>query len=384
MSTKYQFLIEAVIRERRSPAVVARENGVSPSWLYKLLARYRVEGEMAYLPRSRQPHQFATQIPFEVEEKIVMLRKQLSEEGFDAGAATLHWHLAKDLESVPSITTIWRTLKRRGFITPQPKKRPRSSFISFCADLPNECWQSDFTHWALSDGTDVEILNFIDDHSRLCVASVALAVTKTTDVVATFHSAADKYGLPATILTDNGRVYTARNVNGQVAFELELKALGIDVRHGKPYHPTTQGKVERFQQTLKQYLRQQPPATSIKELQRQVDAFVEYYNSRRPHRSLERRTPQEVYDARIKARPDGIDAGVHYRIRVDRVDKRGAVTLRYNSKIHHIGIGAAHKQQRVVMLIADRKIRVLNLVTGELLRSFELDPTRDYQPRRSG
>jgi len=99
-----------------------------------------------------------------VEDEVVLLRKQLVDEGFDAGARTIDWHLSKRRSDVPSISTIWRILARRGFIEQEPNKRPHTSFIRFEAALPNECWQADVTHWRLKDGSDVEILDFIDDH----------------------------------------------------------------------------------------------------------------------------------------------------------------------------------------------------------------------------
>jgi Integrase core domain len=274
-----------------------------------------------------------------------------------------------------------RVLRRRGCVTPQPKKRPKSSFIRFEASLPNECWQSDMTHWRLADGTDVEIVNFVDDHSRLCVASVAFAVTKATDVVAVFGLARRHYGTPAAVLTDNGCIYTARYRGGKVAMETTLEQLGVTYKHSSPYHPQTCGKVERFHQTLKRYLTKQP-ARTLDELQHHIDRFVTYYNQQRPHRALNRHTPQEVFDTKVKAHPD-TNTQRHYRIRHDKVDGHGSLTIRYQSKLHHIGMGARHKHQPVTMLIADRDIRVINN-DGELLRHLELDPTRDYQPQSWG
>ncbi len=169
------YVVNAVLVEGRSVAEVARAHGVSRSWLYELLARYRDQGAEGLRPQSRRPRSSPTRVSAEMEEEIVTLRKALADEGLDAGAATIHYHLLcrhrRGKKSVPSVATIWRVLSRRGFVVPQPHKRPRSSWRRFCAELPNECWQADTTHWALADGTDVEILNVIDDHSRLLVAT---------------------------------------------------------------------------------------------------------------------------------------------------------------------------------------------------------------------
>ncbi len=130
-----RYLVEAHLREGRSVRELAKAHGVHRSWIYKLLARYRAEGESGLEPRSRRPRSSPTAIPAEIEDEILLLRKQLSEEGFDAGAVTIHWHLSRRHDTVPSVSSIWRVLKRRGFVTPQPNKRPRSSFIRFEANL---------------------------------------------------------------------------------------------------------------------------------------------------------------------------------------------------------------------------------------------------------
>jgi transposase len=162
------YVINAVVVEKRSVREVAASHEVSKTWLYELLARYREQGPDGLVAQSRRPRSSPTRVATKLEDEIVALRKQLAEQGLDAGAHTIHYHLARrHRRAVPSVATIWRILSRRGFVTPQPHKRPRSSYIRFCAELPNECWQADTTHWALADGTEVEILNMLDDHSRL-------------------------------------------------------------------------------------------------------------------------------------------------------------------------------------------------------------------------
>jgi transposase InsO family protein len=139
-----------------------------------------------------------------------------------------------------------RALRRRGCVVAQPKKRPKSSFVRFEASLPNECWQPDMTHWALADGTGVEIVNILDDHSRLCAAPVALPVTKAVEVVTIFQAAGGTYGTPASMLTDNGCIYTAKHRGWKAALETELERLGVTFKHPRPYHPRTCAKIERF------------------------------------------------------------------------------------------------------------------------------------------
>jgi transposase InsO family protein len=376
-------VITAVVLEGRSKSEVARDYGVSRRWVQTLVARYQAEGEAAFEPRSRRPRSNPHRTTVEVEDAIVALRKQLTETGHDAGAETIAWHLREQTGSTPSVATIWRVLSRRGFVTTQPHKRPRSSWHRFAADLPNECWQADITHWPLADDREVEILDIIDDHSRLLVGATARTVFKAGDIVADLHLAMSAHGRPERMLTDNGAVFTGHyRGRGWVALERELVALGIKLTHSKPYHPTTCGKVERLHQTLKKWLAHQPAATTIAELQTQLDTFTAYYNHQRPHRAVGRRTPATAWNARPRAIParQGIQISEHFRVRKDRVDTDGKLTLRHNSRLHHIGIGRAHAGTHVLLLIRELNIRVIAEDTAELIRELDLDPTRDYQP----
>lgn len=382
---KARYLVEAHVVEGRSVSDLATAHGVHRSWIYKLLARYRAGGYGALERRSRAPRSSPSRTPDALVEAIVALREQLSAEGHDCGAATIAHHLARQSEVVPSVSTIWRVLKREGLVVPQPQKRPRSSLIRFEAELPNEMWQADVTHWPLAGQGHAEILNMIDDHSRLFLASRAYPTVKAVDVVDVFRMAIALHGAPASLLCDNGAVFTATPRGGKVLLQSELERLGIAAKNSRPYHPQTCGKVERLHQTLKRYLSRQTPAKTLTGLQEQLDGFTDYYNATRPHRALGGRTPLQAYSARIKARPGlGADPDTHFRVRHDKVDSAGTVTLRHDSKLHHIGIGRAHKGKPVKLLIADRDIRVLDLHTGELIRRLTLDPSRDYQPIGGG
>ena len=377
-----RYVVDAVVLEGRSYREVARAHGVSKSWVGKLVGRFRTGGYGAIEPRSRAPKTIPHRTPDTLEEEIVALRKELSELGVDAGAATIAYHLGGRHDRVPSVSTIWRVLRRRGFVAPQPHKRPRSSWVRFEATLPNECWQSDVTHWRLAGGTEVEIVNFLDDHSRLAVASAVLPTATAPMVLQAFRAAGARWGYPAALLTDNGCVYTTWHRGGPNVMQSELLALGIEFRHSRPYHPQTCGKVERFHQTLKRWLARRAPARTRAELQAQVDAFTSYYNEVRPHRARGRRPPRIAFEARDKARPSGpkIRVGAGVRVRRDRIDKNGKVTLRHRTRLHHIGVGHAHKGKRVILLVDDLDVRVVS-TDGELLRRLTLDPSRDYQPQ---
>jgi transposase InsO family protein len=382
--SKAQLVITAVVLEGRSKSEVARDYEVSRWWVQQLVRRYQAEGNAAFTARSRRPHTSPHAITAQLEDKIVRLRKTLDKAGFDAGAATIAEHLARDpaVPRVPATSTIWRILTRRGFVVAQPQKRPRCSWKRFCADQPNELWQADVTHWRLADHTEVEILDILDDHSRLALASHARAITTGPDVVDSFTTAFARWGTPAGVLTDNGAIFTAKQRgDGRTALEITLGELGITYHRSRPYHPQTCGKVERFHQTLKKHLRAQPAAATLTELQHQIDAFLGYYNSIRPHRALRRRTPNQAFNDRPKAFPTGYQIPPHYRVRHDKIDAAGVITLRYNSRLHHIGLSKRRRGTKVTVLIDDRDIRIIDHTTGELLRKLTLDPTRDYQPR---
>jgi transposase InsO family protein len=373
-----RFLIEAVVLGKQSPNQLIREHPISRSWFYELLARYRRDGPAALEPRSHRPAACPHQIEQAVIDAILELRAELSAAGLDAGPQTILHHLAGRFDKTPSRVTVWRVLKRHGLVTPQPHKRPRASFVRFEADLPNELWQTDATEWLLADSTKVEILNLIDDHSRLCLASVAVRTVKAADAVQTFYSAVEEYGLPARFLSDNAAVFSGRSRRGRVALESELDRLGVECVHSTPYHPQTCGKVERFHQTLKLFLAKQAPAQSIPHLQLQLDAFRSIYNQQRPHRALDGRTPLQAFHARLKASPSAAPAQLDYRIRRDRLDDYGRVTLRYLSRLRHFHVSYKQRGQAVMLLVAGDHVRVI-AEDGQLLRELTLDPSRNYQ-----
>jgi transposase InsO family protein len=383
--SKRRLVITAVL-SGQSQSEVARTYGVSQGWISRLLARYRVEGEAAFEPLSRAPKTSPGTTPAETVELVLRLRKQLDDSGLDAGADTIGWHLAHHHGTTLSRATLNRILVRAGTVTPDPSKRPKSSYIRFEAEMPNECWQSDFTHYRLSDGTDVEILTWLDDCSRYALSVTAHLRVTALIVLAVFRATVAIFGIPASTLTDNGMVFTTRFAGGKGGrnhLEYELRELHITQKNGQPNHPQTQGKVERFQQTLKKWLRAQPtqPAT-IAELQTLLDAFVAEYNQRRPHRSLPHRaTPATVYTTRPKAAPStDRTADSHDRVRHDKIDKAGSVTLRVAGQLRHIGVGRTYARTDVILLVQDLHVTVVNAATGEILRDLIIDPRRDYQP----
>jgi transposase InsO family protein len=375
--SKHRVVVLKVVAKQLTVAEAAAEYGISRRQLHRLLARYRQEGLDGVEPKSRRPHSNPASTSDTVRQRIVALRRFLDGKGLDAGPVTIAWHLEQEGHRAPSTSTIRRILNDAGLIVPEPRKRPKSSYLRFQAAQPNETWQSDFTHWRLADGTDVEILNWLDDHSRYLLSCTAHTPVTGDDVVTTFLATTDAHGIPASTLTDNGRVYTARFGGGRNAFEYLLPLLGTTQKNGSPGHPQTQGKIERFHQTLKRWLAAHPAAPTVQELQHQLDQFRNDYNEHRPHRSNDRATPGTTYRATPKALPAAPREGF-YRLRYDHVADNGKVSIRRAGRMHHLGIGVKHRGKRILALVDETTVTVVHLDTAEIIATNTINPERSY------
>jgi transposase InsO family protein len=371
-----QMVVDSVVLEGRSIRVTAQRYGVSKSWVAELVRRYREGGYEALVPQSKRPKSNPRSMSLVMEERIITMRKELLDFGADAGAETIHWHLDEGGFAAPSVASIYRLLRRRGFITPEPRKRPRASFIRFEASLPNECWQTDMTHWHFSDGTGVEILTFLDDYSRRVLACDVFWTVKGSDVRRVFSRTCDLYDVPASVLSDNGAIYNARSRNGRAGFESDLLERRVLYKHSTPYHPQTCGKVERWHRTLKKFLAKHP-AANVVEMQAALFEVVRYYNEVRPHRARERQTPRHAYESRDKMPAGTLIDQPHHRIRFDVVDVRGHVTLRYLGKLRHLNVGWAYRGQPIRLYVVDEHVDIVT-DDGVLVGEIVLDPDKNY------
>lgn len=377
--TKHRVAILKVLSGHLTVTQAATTYGFSRQHLHRLLTRAKTDGLDSIEPRSRRPKSNPHHTPKHIHDRIIELRRHLTATGHDAGPVTIAWHLEQEKLHAPSTSTIRRILHRAGLITPEPRKRPKSSYIRFEAAQPNETWQSDFTHWPLADGTDTEILNWLDDHSRYLLDNRAFKRVTGDHVVNTFLATTEEHGIPASTLTDNGVVYTSRFVGGRNAFEHVLPLLGVTQKNGSPGHPQTQGKIERFHQTQKRWLAKQPPAATLEELQTQLDRFKHEYNEQRPHRALDRTTPGQAYRAHPKALPAHVNPGDgNYRIRYDHVSKEGKISLRRAGRMHHLGVGITHKRKPVILIIDEKEVTVVHIQTGEIISTNLINPERGY------
>src|SRR5579875_2117288 len=286
-----------------------RAQGISRKTFYKWRARFAEQGVAGLQERSRRPLRVANVTSAAVEDEVVAVRKQLAEAGADNGPDSIRLELIGRGVLAPSRATIARILSRRGQVVAAPRKRPRCSRRRFVYARPNECWQSDWTGWQLADGAPAAIAGTLDDHSRLLVGIGAGPGDGDAALVwSVMLAAIGGYGVPQRSLTDNGLCYSsARRGHAPVAFETNLRALGCQPITSSPYHPQTCGKIERFWQTLKKWLRayetRHGPAGDIDELNHRLAIFTGYYNTARPHRALHGRTPAHAFAATAAARP---------------------------------------------------------------------------------
>jgi transposase InsO family protein len=308
----------------------------------------------------------ANKTPGWVEDRIVEVRKRRVDQGLDAGAQSIFDEL-EGLEALPSVSTIYRILAARGFITPEPAKAPKRTHRSFTAERANERWQLDDTGWWLADGSEVKILNVVDDHSRLLAGCEAMEVCTGAAALDVLATSADTLGWPALFQSDNAPAFCQLLAKA-------LAPLGIASSHSRPYHPQTNGKVERFHQTLKRWLAKQPAAGTLEDLQAQLDLFTLVYNHHRPHRGIGRQRPADVWNTAPKTGPAERALGTTSRIYTGIVN---GGTLRLGKK-WRVTIGASHNHQHALAIVTGLACHVF--VDGHLTRALTLNPDRVDQP----
>lgn len=311
------------------------DHGISRKTFYEIRKRVATEGPAAALePRSRRPRSSPARLTDEVRRQAVAVRAALERSGLDHGPISVHEKMRALGMVAPSVASLARVFRDAGVARVEPRKKPRAAFRRFVYPAPNACWQLDATEYVLSGGRKCVIFQLIDDHSRYAVAS-HVAWSETSEAAITVvRKGIEVHGVPQRLLSDNGAALnpSRRGVLGQLVSY--VNSLGVEPITGKPYKPTTQGKNERFHQTLFRWLDKQPLADSLEQLQEQVDRFDLIYNTERPHQGLPGRvTPQQAWDATPKAVPPrpvpqpaapSTDAGV----RVTRIRDNGTVFAR--------------------------------------------------------
>jgi len=357
-------------------SALCAELGVSRKTLYELRRRFDKEGVVGLEPRSRRPLSSPGQIPAALEQRICRLREQLP---LDTGALAIFYQLQRDgIQPLPSPRTVHRVLVRNGLVTPQPNKRPRSSWHRFEYDQPNGCWQIDATEWQLRSGRTIWIMDILDDHSRYYAATDAIVTATATAAWTTFCHAAAECGLPAKVLSDNGLCFTGGRPDHPGLFERNLAALGITKANSRPYHPQTCGKLERAHQTLKKWLGRQHAARNLAQLQHQLDQFRHYYNHERPHRALNGTTPALRFHASPPAQPATTAIGVARPPTMIIADRHVNTGGCINAGCATINLGTQWAGHTLTVITYGQRVAILN--GTHLVRALTIDPTHRYQP----
>lgn len=356
-------------------AQFCRDSQISRETFYKYRRRFLEDGLEGLRERSRCPLTSPGRTPAEIEELIVRCRLQRIEGGLDHGAQSIVWALQDEGIAVPSVSTVWQILTRRGLITPQPQKRPKSATKRFCFDRPNECWQSDWTRWWLADETPVGIAGSLDDHSRYVVGLRADIGDADGHLVwSVILAGIEECGVPSMSLADNGIVYTGRFHDHESAFELNLRALGVQTINSAPFHPQTCGKIERFWQTLKKWLKARPPAATLDELNNLLEEFRVFYNHQRRHRALNGATPAAAFAATASARPADRPLPAPVFVSRHTVDQVGG-----NLYVppYRVNVGLRWAGHDCVSVRDGDHIAIFS--GTRLVREFSADPTRRHQ-----
>lgn len=370
-------LVELKLVEQRYRAVidaldgmdvtdVARRNGVSRQSVHTWLRRYAEGGMAALADKSSKPESCPHQMPALIEARVVQLRRIHKR----WGQRTIRTQLAKEgFSPLPGLSSIYRTLVRHHLIEPTPRKRQRSDYKRWERSRSMELWQMDIVgRFHLADGTEVKVVSGLDDHSRFCVCARVVARATARPVCEALQWSLGTHGVPDQILTDNGKVFTARFGLGPGPVLFDRICANNGIRHllTAPFSPTTTGKVERFHKTLRsEFLVDHDYVhPSIEALQRALDEWVAEYNTKRPHQSLGDRPPAERFalaqhraaDLELpelddvvapSARPPGVNRWV---------DQRGSIGLgglRYR-------VGATFAGEPVEVVVREGLVEILH------------------------
>lgn len=376
--------------EQLNVSVEAAAIGTSRQQVYRYLKRFRAEGMDGFFPRSRSARDRPNMTPARVEDAVVAARKRLAELGLDVGASTIGWWLEDNpdalvdtdgvLAPIPSRATINRILVRRGMLTPVPSRRPRAADQRrFVRPAANDLWQLDGYRTLLADGSVAWVIDIIDDHSRFVLASHAVRSESFENVWAAFQAAVDVAGgLPRQLLTDNGSALNGSNRGFTAALEAAVGALGVDPIATALGHPQTNGKVERVHATFQRWLDARPVPAALATLQRVLDGGREFYNQRRRHQALARRTPAAVWHAAHAAGNVSGPAGVR-PARLHRTSPRVSPAGCIGIDGLELAIGRAHVNDEITVFRTADHVTVF--INGHYDHDRELDRTKRYQPR---
>jgi putative transposase len=358
-----------------------RDLGVTTRTFYRHRARIEAEGQ--WVERSRRPHTSPAQVEPELDAWVCKLRADL---GIDNGADFIRLALQRihaqtsPSWQVPARSTINRVLRRHNLLEVNPKKRPRSSWRRFSFARPRDCYQIDATELKLADGSKAVAFDVLDDATRTLVGCHAAPAETASAAVAAITKAVKAYGAPAIVLSDNGAAFTHRLINPTAApsrFTRAVTAFGARLIHSSPYHPQTCGKVERHHQTLKKWLKPQPPPANLRALQRLLDTYRDYYNNHRPHSALPARaTPQQAWTtAPTHGGPGHLPIQTDATVHISPVSDTGTIHV----GTHRIGVGRAYHGLTLTTIRDGNHATTYN-ADGQPIGHAHLEPGKTYVP----
>jgi transposase InsO family protein len=301
-------LVELGVVEQRTKAVyevldgaevteVARRYGVCRQTVHKWLRRYANEGFSALVDKPSRPESCPHQMSPQIEARVVEMRR--ANPGW--GPRTILYWLAKEgVDPLPGKSSVYRALVRHRLIEPKKRRRRKEDYKRWERPRPMDLWQVDLVgRFHLKDGTELKCLTGIDDYSRYCVSARLMVRATARPVCEAFRAALRSHGIPRQVLSDNGRVFTARFSSGPgpVLFDKICTDNEIDHLLTAPFSPTTTGKVERFHRTLRRefFSLHDFSFATLAEAQGALDRFVETYNTVRPHQSIGDVPPAERF-----------------------------------------------------------------------------------------
>lgn len=379
MEARLQVAFVSMLDAEGTVAAKCAALGIGRDSYYRYLRRFRARGVEGLLDDSSRPSRSPTATPASMVALIVATRQELAAAGWDHGARSIAARLRRaGIVDVPQPRTIHRVLCRQGLVTPQPAKRPRSSYRRFEHPRPNACWQLDGKQWRLADASTVCILRLIDDHSRYILGTRVAPNENSHDAWELFSACATRHGPPAMLLSDNSLAFNGRRIaHAMTAFEARVRALGTQPVTASPHHPQTCGKKERDWQPLHRWLTARAPARSIPELQRLLDTYDVLFNTERPHQALDPdQTPHERYTATAKALPNPHPLPGPVTTTRFTVAPNGHVNLGRDAVT---SIGRSWAATTVTVIRDHHDVVILHGPT--LIARLHIDPTRRYQDR---
>lgn len=352
---------------------VCRRHEISRDTFYRWKRRFEAAGVTGLLERSRAPIHQPRRVSAELEAKICEIRQAHPR----WGARTIRTRLRRKGVDTPAISTVHRVLKRNGLVMATPKKKPHSAFKRFERPEPNDLWQMDGTEIELHDGTKAVVVSVLDDHARFMLSGTCARVENGDVTWEAFRTAARANGLPRQIYTDNHLGFTGRLWGREVVFEQRVRSLGVKLLNGRPYYPQGRGKIERFHQTLQDFVADEGGAATLEDLQAIIDRFRDDYNTDRPHQGIGDMTPAERYRPSPRAlghADELVDPDYPPDAIVRKVSSHGVVCWNYIK----IALGTMWGGRRVQIVPNDDWIHIH---FGDLvIRSVEHHPGKTYHP----